>query len=199
MKRTFSIFILCLTAFVSAHGKPVSKPNPPAFEGVWQSCFRFSPSDKDNYARYGGEKICSGFVLVQQGKNLCGTWEYFASTPYEGRIQAIQQDATTARSAKICGRPGSYTQTACVNERSSSTTQPLAVTWETHTQTVFKLCKGRLFSNYIDNKQLPFDNCQTIRKYPGMGRGMVRKALTPSQKQILLQDPAIQQCLAGQE
>lgn len=198
MKITLSIFALCLTVLTSAHGKPVSKPKAPAFEGVWQSCFRFSPSDKDNYARYGGEKICSGFVLVQQGKNLCGTWEYFASTPYEGRIQAMQQDATTARSAKICGRPGSYTQTACEDDKASFTTKPLAK-WETNTQTVFKLCKGRLFSNYIDDKQLSFDNCQTIRKYPGIGSGMIRKALTPSQKQTLLQDPAIQQCLAGQE
>lgn len=74
-----------------------------AFTGVWQSCEGASSP---------GE--CSRYVLVQQGDRICGTWSYVASgKAYEGRLVAGATSSTGARRTRVCGRPGSETDTEC--------------------------------------------------------------------------------------
>lgn len=73
------------------------------FEGNWESCFSWQ-----------GDKICGGKVLLQNQKNVCGTWTYFATNRmYSGNIQLTTLRSKTAKKDFICGDIGSDTHTEC--------------------------------------------------------------------------------------
>lgn len=174
---TKSITVFCLTAAaVAAQAAPV-----PNFQGVWQDCFHFKKSDKANYARYGGGDICSGLVLLQKGKNICGTWEDFATHMYSGNIQAVQEKANFARSQRICGRVGSYTQVEC-DDKATST-----AAWENNNKSTLRLSNGRLYFNW------------GVESTSWAGVGLKRKPLTQKQINELMQDKSIAACLTNNE
>jgi hypothetical protein len=83
-----------------------AKPNAgesASFAGSWQSCAGTESPDQ-----------CSRYLLLQRGKQICGTWSYFASgDSYEGRVVAEAISPVEARRTRICGRPGSETRIEC--------------------------------------------------------------------------------------
>jgi len=73
------------------------------FTGVWEECDEQTSPDQ-----------CGRYVLIQRGDRICGTWLYVATADvYGGQVEATALSATTARRTRICGRPGSDTQTEC--------------------------------------------------------------------------------------
>jgi hypothetical protein len=79
-----------------------AETNHGLFAGSWQSCDTASPEE------------CSRYLLAQRGDRICGTWSYVATGDhYEGRLIAEAFSASAARRRRICGRPGSETQTEC--------------------------------------------------------------------------------------
>lgn len=104
-----------------AVAKAVATSSAGAFAGIWQSCEgALSPEE------------CSRYVLVQQGDRICGTWSYVASgKAYDGRLVARAMSSTEARRTRVCGRPGSETDTECSDE------------WQ-HIDKPLRLCDGRL-------------------------------------------------------
>jgi hypothetical protein len=84
---------------------PTTSAAQEAFSGAWQACAGTSSPEE-----------CSRYLLVQRGDRICGTWSYVASgQAYEGRVVARATSATHARRTHVCGRPGSDTETECVD------------------------------------------------------------------------------------
>lgn len=175
LTKTITAFYLTAVAF-AAQAAPA-----PSFQGVWQDCTQFKKSDKANYARYGSE-ICTGLVLLQKGKNICGTWEDFATGGmYFGNIQAVQEKANFARSKRICGTLGSYTQIEC--DDNATSTAP----WENNSKSTLHLSNGRLYFNW------------GVESTSWAGVGLKRKPLTQKQINELMQDKSIAACLTSNE
>jgi len=68
------------------------------FEGRWERC-----------SMWQGEKACSSFSLLQQGKRICGEWSLWASgRVYEGQLMAEQLEPDRAEWRLSCDamRPG---------------------------------------------------------------------------------------------
>lgn len=56
-------------------------------------------------------------MLLQNGRNVCGTWDYTASSSgYAGQLKATALSNTVLRKDQVCGSPGSETQTECSEE-----------------------------------------------------------------------------------
>lgn len=80
-----------------AQGSPTSKP----FEGHWESCQKWQGTD-----------ICSYYTLFQNRDRICGTWQYYATSFYNGNvIGAVNGRAADWR--YVCGRRGSETSVEC--------------------------------------------------------------------------------------
>lgn len=136
LSPTFVFFAIVLSASGCAKSAsqvtvpPASAPSEAAidanhelapFAGSWESC-----------AGADAPEQCSRYLLLQRGKNICGTWSYFASGDgYEGRVMAEAISPLEARRTRICGRPGSETRTECETG------------WETIDRPL-RLCDGRL-------------------------------------------------------
>ncbi len=137
---------------------PASTP----FAGVWESC-----------AGTDAPEQCGRYVLLQRGKRICGTWSYFASgDSYEGRVIAEAMSPLEARRTRICGRPGSETQTECNTG------------WETIDRPL-RLCSGKLGD--LDGKD---GRCFADFE-------SVEDATTSLQE--LASQPWVQACLSGKE
>ncbi|TZF84285.1 hypothetical protein [Cognatilysobacter lacus] len=52
-------------------------------------------------------------MLAQRGNRICGTWSYYATGYYDGRVVATTRSPTEARRIFVCGRPGSETSKEC--------------------------------------------------------------------------------------
>jgi hypothetical protein len=142
-----------------------AKPDLPAstpFAGVWESC---SGTD--------APEQCSRYLLLQRGKRICGTWSYFASgDSYEGRVIAEAMSPLEARRNRICGRPGSETDTECETG------------WETIDRPL-RLCSGKLGD--LDSKD------------GGCFADFERVEGADPSFQELASQPWMQACLSGQE
>jgi hypothetical protein len=156
---------------------PAMADSPARFEGAWRSCSTF---EKDHDSTFAGQTICTGYYLLQRNDKICGTWAYFATGMYEGRLQATAIDPTHAKLTKICGRPSSDMQTQC----EGGLEKEAPVGWEDSQQTL-ELCHGRLLG--------AGEVCQAANTQQGYGR----QALKPSKRKELLSQPWVQSCLAG--
>ena len=154
----FVLYAALILIATPGHAKPLKN-----FEGAWRSCFTLQ-----------GERICTGYYLVQKNKNVCGTWEYFATNMmYEGQLQAVAEDKTHAKWTKICGRPGSETHTECAGDTN----------WE-NSQKTLQLCNGRL----IEGDEVC--NATLVKN------GYHKQKLKSSMQKSLLATPWVQQCLS---
>ena len=76
------------------------------FEGKWEHCETWQ-----------GYAVCSDYTLLQRGRNVCGTWSYFATNAgYQGQLQLTAIRRLTARKDLICGDSGSETRQPCTSE-----------------------------------------------------------------------------------
>ncbi len=121
--------IMILSVAALGAGISASKPPPPPFEGTWMSC-----------ESYQGSSICAYTALAQRGTRVCGVQSDFATNSYY-----VQRFIGTARGNvveidKICGDPGSETDTYCAGQAPEGAEK---VGWGTSDRQL-SLCKGRL-------------------------------------------------------
>jgi hypothetical protein len=123
--------ILTIAAGVSA-STPAPALAPAPFEGAWMSC--------DTYQ---GAQICEYKILAQRGDRLCGVQRYFATNAYYEQRFVGTVKANIAHIGKICGDPGSETDTYCHGRAPAGAAK---VGWQT-TSRKLGLCNGRLFGS----------------------------------------------------
>lgn len=185
------LLLISYTLFMSAEAKT------PTFEGAWESCFRFTKRDGDNYGIYGGGKICTNFLLRQKGNRVCGFWTYFATHYYSGKIQATLLSPSTARSVRMCGREGDYTKTPCSIETKFPSVDKAYKEWESNKRIWLTRYRNRLFADLRDNKIE--DQSSTYKKKRNLADGFIKRKFTSEELLELKQDKSIEQCLNGEE
>lgn len=161
-------------------GLSVSSPAPalaPApFDGAWMSC-----------ETYRGAEICSYKLLVQRGSRICGVQRYFATSAYYEQRFVGTVEGHVAQIEKICGDPGSETDTYCAGRAPRDAAK---IGWGTSSERLFQ-CRGRLFSTASDAPA----SCKGVT--PGMGVPRVRSLGEQGPQQ---EDRAwLAACAAGRE
>lgn len=127
-------FVTLAILSVAALGCGVSatKPAPAApFNGKWMSCESWQDSE-----------ICEYKQLVQRGNRVCGVQRYFATNAYYEHRFVGTAKANVARIEKICGDPGSETDTYCTGRAPSDAVK---IGWQASDEQLV-LCNGRLHS-----------------------------------------------------
>ena len=96
--------VLVAIAAVAALGTGVSasKPKDAPFDGAWMSCQTWQ-----------GARICVYKLLVQRGDRVCGIQSDFATNAYYYQRFIGTARANVLAIDKICGDPGSETDTYC--------------------------------------------------------------------------------------
>lgn len=141
-------------------GTDTTKSQSGPFTGKWQSCGSADAPDQ-----------CSSYLLVQHGELVCGTWSYVATgDTYMGRVVARASSATEARRTRVCGRPGSETQTTC------------EAGWE-NIDKPLRLCNGNLAD--LDGKG---ETCFADFK---------PSPVAPEEMRSLMSAPWLESCLRG--
>ncbi len=79
---------------------------PKMFEGNW----RMSYGKDAVYDKFSAQ---DGYLLFQKGKNICGTWLYYATGLYEGLLYGKLVTPTKAKIFKRCGRITATINTEC--------------------------------------------------------------------------------------
>lgn len=125
--RLVTMMILPVAALGT--GISAAKAPPPPFEGTWMSC-----------ESYQGSSICAYTALAQRGTRVCGVQSDFATNSYY-----VQRFVGTARGNvveidKICGDPGSETDTYCAGRAPTGAEK---VGWGTSDKQL-SLCNGSL-------------------------------------------------------
>ena len=138
-----------------ALGLSVSSPAPalaPApFDGEWMSC-----------ETYRGAEICTYKLLAQRGNRVCGLQRYFATSAYYEQRFVGTVTGHVAQMEKICGDPGSETDTYCSGRAPRDAAK---IGWGTSSERLFQ-CRGRLFSTSSDAPA----SCKGVTSDMGMPR-----------------------------
>ncbi|WP_137871076.1 hypothetical protein [Sphingopyxis sp. 2PD] len=162
--------------FAASAANPVSAP----FQGSWQRC--------DTYR---GDRVCSYALTTQRGNRVCGVESYFAS----GRLYYLRfvgtAEGSSVRIDKICGRPGSETDTHCADQAPRYRDSTEKVGWGTSTD-MRHVCKGRLHEG---RRGKPF-SCATAVRDAGIPK--VRR-LTTDDGLEAEQRAWLASCTAGRE
>jgi hypothetical protein len=178
--RLVTVVLLSIAALglgVSA-SKPVSTP----FEAAWLSC--------DTNAGY---RVCGYAKTTQRGKRVCGIEGYWASGRFYHTRFVGTAAGTSMQIDKICGRPGSETDTNCAGPYTRFLDPKDKVGWGT-SRNKFYVCKGRLHSGPADEA---FD-CATAVRDAGMPK--VRRLPTPKEDGPAQEERDwLASCTAGRE
>lgn len=126
--RLAMIALLSIAAGVSV-AKPAPAQAPAPFDGAWMSCETWQ-----------GAEICDYTLLAQRGTRVCGVQRYFATNSYYEQRFVGTVKANVAHIEKICGDPGSETDTYCAGRAPSGAEK---VGWGASEEKLF-LCNGRL-------------------------------------------------------
>ncbi|MDO9369919.1 MAG: hypothetical protein Q7T68_15235 [Sphingopyxis sp.] len=110
-------------------GVSATKPTPAPFEGAWMSC-----------ETYQGGRICGYKLLVQRGSRVCGIQRDFATNAYYQQRFVGTARANSVKIDKICGDPGSETDTYCAGQTSQ---RDVKSGWGTSINSLYD-CGGRL-------------------------------------------------------
>lgn len=130
-------------------GVSASKPEAASFDGAFMDCENF----RDSY-------ICAYKLLVRRGSRVCGVQQDFATNRYYYQRFVGTVEGDSVRVEKICGDPGSETDTYCAGASVAPTEK---VGWGTSDQRLFQ-CHGRLYSAKDGD---PF-SCKTARREAGI-------------------------------
>lgn len=154
----------------SLSSSKANKSRSNVFEGNWRTCQLFK-----------GQEICSSYTLVQQGRRVCGEWEYWATyRTYSGQLQATVHGNGEASLNLICGTPGSETSTECDNDLRPSGS------WE-NTRGGLSICNGRLLSP---------DDARRCSAGPRTS-GFLYFPLAAEDRKRLLRQPWVKMCLSN--
>lgn len=156
------IFALVTTLIAASIVQPAQASGTRPFEGAWEHC--------DSYR---GAQYCSSYLLLQAGANVCGIWEYTATNSgYFGKLQATAVSPKVLRKDRVCGSPGSETQTECSEEGTPQ------IAWEPAHGNLY------LIGNGMDDSE------SARRPY------FHRRAFLPGERAELLAQPWASACLA---
>lgn len=125
------VMIILLVAAGAAVPIPSPARTPAPFEGAWMDC-----------QTWRGAEICEYTLLAQRGDRVCGLQRYFATNSYYEQRFVGTVKANTAHIEKICGDPGSETDTYCAGRAPEGAEK---VGWGNSKETLL-LCNGRLLS-----------------------------------------------------
>lgn len=142
--------ILSIAAVVSA-SPPAPALAPAPFNGLWRSC-----------ETYQGAEICEYTMLAQQGGRICGVQSYFATNAYYEQRFVGTVKANVAHIEKICGDPGSETDTYCAGRAPDDAEK---VGWGASDEKLF-LCNGRLLAASGEETA----NCTGVKRQSGLPR-----------------------------
>ncbi|HKX87751.1 MAG TPA: hypothetical protein VJM13_00960 [Sphingopyxis sp.] len=142
--------ILTIAAGVSA-STPAPALAPAPFDGLWRSC-----------EPYQGSEICTYRMLVQRGDRVCGVQRDFATNAYYEHRFVGTVKANVAHIEKICGDPGSETDTYCAGRAPDGAEK---VGWAAAEQKLF-LCNGRLLAASGDDAA----SCAGVSRRSGLPR-----------------------------
>lgn len=126
--RLASLALLPFAALLT--GGTTAEPAPTPFDGAWMSC-----------ETYQGARICSYTLMVQEGARVCGIQRDFATNAdYTQRFVATAE-GKRARIDRICGDPGSETDTYCAGHAPAAAEK---VGWGDSNRTLHA-CGARLY------------------------------------------------------
>jgi hypothetical protein len=123
------VLVAILAVAALGAGVSASKPKAAPFDGAWMSCQTWQ-----------GARICVYKLLVQRGDRVCGIQSDFATNAYYYQRFVGTARANSLHIDKICGDPGSETDTYCAGSAPASARK---VGWGTSTKSLFA-CGGRL-------------------------------------------------------
>jgi hypothetical protein len=126
--RLASLALLPFTALLTGGAAPERTPRP--FDGAWMSC-----------ETYQGASICSYTLMVQKGARVCGVQRDFATNAYYTQRFIATAEGKSARIDRICGDPGSETDTYCAGGAPAGAEK---VGWGTSNRTLHA-CGSRLY------------------------------------------------------
>lgn len=149
--RLAILSILSLAALLL--GISATKPAPTPFDGSWERC-----------TKYQGIKICSHAVTTQRGNRVCGVEGSWASGRYYHTRFVGTADKASMRIDKICGRPGSDTDTHCAGQGPRHLDPDEKVGWGTSHKMVH-VCKRRLHGGWSRDEVF---NCATAVRDAGL-------------------------------
>ena len=148
--RLATAVILTITAGIAAStAAPALTPAP--FEGAWMSCDTWQ-----------GAEICEYKMLAQRGNRVCGVQRYFATNAYYEHRFVGTAKANVAHIEKICGDPGSETDTYCAGRAPDGAEK---VGWAASDEKLF-LCNGRLLAASGDDAA----SCVGLSRRSGLPR-----------------------------
>ncbi|SEH18420.1 hypothetical protein SAMN05428974_2653 [Sphingopyxis sp. YR583] len=137
-----------LSVFALGGGVAATKPETGPFNGTWMAC--------DNWQ---GSRICEYKMLAQRGDRVCGVQRYFATNAYyEQRFVGTARE-NIVNIEKICGDPGSETDSYCSGRAPSNAAK---VGWQT-TDRKLGLCNGRLSGDVANSH-----SCAGVSRRSGM-------------------------------
>ncbi|QCB54925.1 hypothetical protein E5675_11085 [Sphingopyxis sp. PAMC25046] len=148
MRLVMTVIVPIAAALWASNPAPAQAPAP--FDGSWMSC--------DTYQ---GAEICEYKMLAQRGDRLCGVQRYFATNAYYEQRFVGKVNANVAHIEKICGDPGSETDTYCSGRAPSGAAK---VGWQAIDRKL-GLCGGRLVEGGRD-----FHSCTSEGRHLGMPR-----------------------------
>lgn len=131
----FPIVLMGALAAAIGVSAPAPASTPAPFDGTWMSC-----------ETYRGVEICSYKLLAQRGSRVCGVQRYFATNAYYEQRLVGTVSGGVAQIDKICGDPGSETDTYCPGRAPRDAAK---VGWAPSKERLFQ-CRGRLFSTSSD-------------------------------------------------
>ncbi|WP_374524317.1 hypothetical protein [Sphingopyxis sp.] len=126
--RLVPLAILPLAALLTGGATAERKRAP--FDGAWMSC-----------ETYQGSRICSYTLTAQRGARVCGVQRDFATNAYYTQRFIARAEGNRADIDKICGDPGSETDTYCAGQAPANAEK---VGWSTSDQTLHA-CGNRLY------------------------------------------------------
>ena len=187
---------------ISSCNHKMHPPKDKPFEGEWRTCRKHKKT---------GKLVCASHFFLQQGKQVCGTWQeanIYNSKNYSGFLQAHMEPEEfrgqegadyMAQVDFACSKAGDsilfFDRPICGNDAKEVTWQRLengdpSVT----TYLATGICRNRQTLGLIDGiNQYAFCD-YTVFDYLHKYRPM-----KPQKKKELLQLPWVQQCLSGQK
>lgn len=126
--------ILLAALLIPAASARTERAAPAPFTGSWQSC-----------DEYQGSSICAWTTMVQRGARVCGMQQDFATNAfYTHRLVGTVQ-GNRVHFDRICGDPGSETNTYCAEPPGLAPGETVQVGWGRYDLTHY-ICNGRLFT-----------------------------------------------------
>ena len=197
--------LLCVPKALAQAPKPravsrASKIQPPKekpFEGEWREC------SKDMQ----GKIVCTSYFFLQQGRQICGTWQVDAGKLRSGFLQARDEqslDETASKNARAvaaitfaCSAQkyigGGLIPKECGSDFENPAWERMGAGWELRTA----VCKQRkrAIASYVIPEYGYESICPTASPYERNEYYVLAKR----KRKELQQLPWMQQCLNGQE